>query len=106
MVLRLEEELQTAQPTVAWGMAMTKTVAAAVRRSNEDVVAKSACIAARASGNRKQRTGIDDTGYGKDATYGHGGGGQTPWQRVCNEGKEGNNTGAMPATTTTAQCWQ
>jgi hypothetical protein len=55
-------------------MVVTKMVAAAVRRSDNDVVAKGTCIAARASGDRKQRTGIDDTRYGKDATYGNDGG--------------------------------
>jgi hypothetical protein len=53
---------------------MTKTAAAAMRHSNNDVVAKGTCIAARASGDRKWRTGIDNTGYGKDATYGNDGG--------------------------------
>jgi hypothetical protein len=63
-----------AHPTVAWGMVVTKMAAAPVRRSNNDVVAKGTCIAARVSGNRKQRMGIDDTGYGKDATYSNDGG--------------------------------
>ncbi len=31
------------------------------------------CIAARVSGDRKWRTGINNTGYGKDATYGDDG---------------------------------
>jgi hypothetical protein len=63
-----------AHPAVAWGMVMTETAAAAVRRSNNDVVAKGTCIAARASCDGKWRTGIDNTGYGKDATYGNDGG--------------------------------
>ncbi len=63
-----------AHPAVAWGVVMIKTAAAAVRRSENDVVAKGTCIAARASGDRKWRTGVDDTRYGKDATYGNGGG--------------------------------
>ncbi len=50
-------------------MVVTKTVAAAVRRSDNDVVAKCTCIAARVSGDRKWRTGVDNTGYGKDAMY-------------------------------------
>ncbi len=53
---------------------MTETAAAAVRCSNDDVVAKGTCIAARASGDRKRRTGIDDTGYGKDPMNGNDGG--------------------------------
>jgi hypothetical protein len=53
---------------------MTKTAAAAVRHSDNDVVAKGRCIATRASGDRKRRTGIDNTGYGKDTTYGNDGG--------------------------------
>jgi hypothetical protein len=60
-----------AHPAVAWGMVMTKTAAAAVRRFDDNVVAKGTCIAARASGDRKQRTGVDDTKYGKDAMYGN-----------------------------------
>jgi hypothetical protein len=40
MILRLEEDLQTANPTVAWGMAVTEMAAAAVRCSNNDAVAK------------------------------------------------------------------
>jgi hypothetical protein len=63
-----------AHPAVAWGMVMTKTAAAAMRRSNDDVLAKGTCIATRASGDRKRRMGIDDTKYGKDATYGNDGG--------------------------------
>jgi hypothetical protein len=55
-------------------MVVTKTAAAAVRRSDDDVMAKGTCIAARASGDRKRRTSIDDTGYGEDATYGNDGG--------------------------------
>jgi hypothetical protein len=61
-------------PAVAWGMVVTKTAAAAVRCSNNAVVAKGICIAARASGNRKRKTGIDDTRYGKDAMYDNDGG--------------------------------
>ncbi len=63
-----------AHAAVPWGMVMTKTVAAAVRCSNDDIVAKGMCIAARASGNRKRRMGINNTGYGEDATYGNDGG--------------------------------
>jgi hypothetical protein len=74
MLVRQEEELQMAHPTVAWGMVVTKTAAAAVRCSDDDVVEKGTRIAARASGDRKRRTGIEDTGYGKDATYGNDGG--------------------------------
>jgi hypothetical protein len=55
-------------------MVVTKTAAAAVRHSDDDAVAKGTCIAARTSGDRKRRTGIDDTGYGEDATYGDDGG--------------------------------
>ncbi len=63
-----------AHPAVAGGMVMTEMAAAAVRCSNNNVVAKGACIAGRASGDRKWRTGIDNTGYGKDAMYGNDGG--------------------------------
>jgi hypothetical protein len=63
-----------AHPAVAWEMVVTKTAAAALRCSDNDVMAKGTCIAARASGDRKQRTGVDATGYGKDATYGKDGG--------------------------------
>ncbi len=45
-----------------------------MRHSDDDAVAKGTCIAARTSGDRKRRTGIDDTGYGEDATYGDDGG--------------------------------
>ncbi len=55
-------------------MVVTKTAAAAVRRSDNNVVAKGTCIAVRASGDRKQRTGVDDTGYGEDAMYVNDGG--------------------------------
>ena len=57
-----------AHPAVPWGMVVTKTAAAAVRRSDDNIMAKGTCIAARASGDRKQRTGVDNTGYGKDTT--------------------------------------
>ncbi len=70
-----------AHPAVAWGMVMTETAAAAVRRSNDDVVVKSTCIAARASGDRKRRTGVDDTGYSKDAMNGNDGGRATTTTR-------------------------
>jgi hypothetical protein len=63
-----------AHPTVAWGMVMTKMAAAAVRRSNDNVVAKGMCIAARVSGNRKRRMGVDGTGYNENTTYGNDGG--------------------------------
>ncbi len=63
-----------AHPAVAWGMVVTEMAAAAVRRSKDNVVAKGTCIAAWASGNRKRRTGVDDTGYGKDTTYGNNSG--------------------------------
>jgi hypothetical protein len=62
-----------AHPALPWGMVVTKTAAAAVRCSNEDIVAKGTCIAARVSGNRKRRTGANNTGYGNDATYGNDG---------------------------------
>ena len=52
-------------------MVMTTMAAAAVRRSDDDVVEKGMCIAARASGDRKRRTGVDDTGYSKDTMYGN-----------------------------------
>ena len=55
-------------------MVVTKMAAAAMRCSNDNVVAKGTCIVARASGDRKQMRGVDDTGYGKDATYGNDGG--------------------------------
>jgi hypothetical protein len=45
--------------------------AIAMRCSGNDIMAKGTCIAAKVSGNRKQRMGIDDTGYGKDAKYGN-----------------------------------
>jgi hypothetical protein len=54
MVLQSEEELQTAQPTVAWGMAMTKTAAAGVRRSDNNVVAKRRVFCRE--GVRRQKT--------------------------------------------------
>ncbi len=57
-----------AHPAVSWGMVVTETAAAAMRCSSNNVVAKGTCIAARASGDRKQRTGVDNTGYGKDTT--------------------------------------
>ncbi len=63
-----------AHPAVAWEMVVTEMAAAAVRCSNNDIVAKGTCIVARASGDRKRRTGVDDAGYGKDATYGNDGG--------------------------------
>ncbi len=63
-----------AHPAVAWGMVVTETAAAAVRHSDNDVVAKDMCVSARTSGDRKRRTGIDDTRYGEDATYGNDGG--------------------------------
>ncbi len=63
-----------AHPAVACGMVVTKTAAAAMRCSNNNIVAKGTCIATRASGNRKQRRGVDNTGYGEDATYGNDGG--------------------------------
>ncbi len=53
---------------------MTETAAAAMRCSNNNIMAKGTCIAARVSGNRKWRAGVEDTGYGKDATYGDDGG--------------------------------
>ncbi len=84
---------------------MTKTAAASVRRSDNNVVAKDVCFAARASGNRKRRPGVDDAGYGKDATYGNDGKRVNAFTRVHDEGKESNNAGAMPARTMTAQCW-
>jgi hypothetical protein len=59
----LEEELQMAHPAVPWGMVVTETAAAAVRHSNNDIVTKGTCIAARVSGSRKLRTGVNDTGW-------------------------------------------
>ncbi len=102
----MEEELQTAQPPVAWRMAVTKMAAAGVRRSDNNVMAKGMCFAARASGNRKRRLGTNDTGYGKDATYGDDGKRVNASARAHDEGKESNNAGTTPATRTTAQCWQ
>ncbi len=102
----MEEELQTAQPIVAWGMAVIKTAAACVRCPDNNVVAKGVCFAARASGNRKRRPGVDNAGYGKNATYGNDGKRVNTSARAHNEGKESNNVGKMPAMTTTVQCWQ
>ena len=53
---------------------MTKMAAAAVRRSDDNIIAKGMCIAARASGDRKWRMSIDNTGYGENTTYGNDGG--------------------------------
>ncbi len=88
-------------------MVVTKTAAAAMRCSNDDIMAKSTCIAARASGNRKQRTGINDTGCGEDATYGNDSGRANVTMRGAQRGQrrprtKGDNAGATPATTTTA----
>jgi hypothetical protein len=58
---------------VVWGMVVTKMAAAAMRRSDDNVVAKGMCIAARASGNRKWRMGVNNTGYRENAMYSNDG---------------------------------
>ncbi len=45
--------------------------ATTMRCSDNDIVSKGTCIAAKVSGNKKPRTGVDDTGYGKDAKHGN-----------------------------------
>ncbi len=102
----MEEELQTAQPIVAWGLAVTKMAAVGVRCPDNNVVAKGVCFAARVSGDRKWKLGVDDAGYGKDATYGDDGKRVNASAKAQDKGKESNNAGATPAMTTTGQCWQ
>jgi hypothetical protein len=62
-----------AHPAVPSGMVVTKMATAAVRRSDNNIVENGTRISARTSGNRKRRTGVNNTRYGEDATYGNDG---------------------------------
>jgi hypothetical protein len=88
-----------AHPAIPWGIVGTKMAAAAVRRSDNDIMAKGMCIAARASGNRNGGRALTTPDTARTPRTAMMAEGQTSPREARNEGKDAHT----PRVTTPAQ---